>query len=562
MTLARPVPRIATVLIGIAGLLAAAPPASAAQRVITSAGPLTSIYVNDDLGCSVERNGLSQVFGGTDPGSCGTFLAWGDDVYGPAGVSDSATMTLTPVSQGTVTGTGTLADPFQVETVVTAGELQITQTESYVVGDDFYKTDIEVVKNTVGSVAAKLYHAADCYVRGDDEGYGHNPGTGAIYCSRAPDLLSSGALGFEPITAGSNLIEDLFSNVFSAVNGAALPDTCECASLLDNGAGISWSFTASAVPQTFSFRTKVTADTLDPDTSIASGPGPAPTSDNTPTFSFTTNEPSATFTCSVDGADPPVVPCNGGFSHTSAPLANGPHVFRVMATDPDGNQDPTPATRSFTVLAPPAGGGGGGPGGGGGSGGVLGVTAQSKPVVAKTANLGLVSGTVRVRRKGSKRFVPLTGDAQIPVGSTVDARTGRVRVTVGIEGGKTNTAEFFDGIFKLLQKKAKRPVAEMRLAGKLENCKTAKGSAEARQAARKRRGRRLWGKGKGRFRTRGKRSSALVRGTTWLVEDRCDGSTLTRVAAGLVEVRDFAARKTVDLKQGRRYVARAKKRGR
>jgi hypothetical protein len=296
-----------------------------------------------------------------------------------------------------------------------------------------------------------------------------------------------------------------------------------------------------------------------------------PTSDNTPTFSFNTNEPSATFTCSVDGPNPPVLPCNGGSTHTTAPLSDGSHVFRVRSTDPDGNPDPTPAVANFTVDTTPTGGGGGsagfagsgGSGGsGGGSGGVLGVTAQSKPAVAKTANVGLVSGTVRVRRKGSRRFETLTADAQVPVGSIVDTRTGRVRLTVGIERGRTNTADFFGGVFKLLQKKAKKPVAEMRLAGKLENCKSVRRSSEAGQAARKRRGRRLWGKGKGRFRTRGRRSSALVRGTTWLVEDRCDGSTLTRVAAGRVEVRDFAKRKPINLKKGRRYVARPKKRRR
>ena len=82
-------------------------------------------------------------------------------------------------------------------------------------------------------------------------------------------------------------------------------------------------------------------------------------------------------------------------------------------------------------------------------------------------------------------------------------------------------------MFKITQTKGKKPIAELRLVGKLENC--SKKSKRASTSARRRRGRRLWGKGKGRFRTRGKRSSALVRGTTWLVEDRCDGSTLTRV---------------------------------
>jgi hypothetical protein len=49
-----------------------------------------------------------------------------------------------------------------------------------------------------------------------------------------------------------------------------------------------------------------------------------------------------------------------------------------------------------------------------------------------------------------------------------------------------------------------------------------------------------------------------VRGTWWLVEDRCDG-TLTRVKTGRVDVRDFRLRKTIKLRAGKRssYLAKA-----
>ena len=48
-------------------------------------------------------------------------------------------------------------------------------------------------------------------------------------------------------------------------------------------------------------------------------------------------------------------------------------------------------------------------------------------------------------------------------------------------------------------------------------------------------------------------------GTKWLVEDRCR-STLTRVVRGRVKVRDFAKKKTVTVRAGKRYTARAKRR--
>ena len=84
-------------------------------------------------------------------------------------------------------------------------------------------------------------------------------------------------------------------------------------------------------------------------------------------------------------------------------------------------------------------------------------------------------------------------------------------------------------------------------------------SRVATDARRARRVRRLWGDGKGRFQTNGKYSAATVVGTKWLVEDRCK-STLTRVARGKVKVRNFVKRKTVIVRAGTRYTARAKRR--
>src|SRR5262245_66596995 len=69
--------------------------------------------------------------------------------------------------------------------------------------------------------------------------------------------------------------------------------------------------------------------------------------------------------------------------------------------------------------------------------------------------------------------------------------------------------------------------------------------------------RKLKANAKGRFRTRGNRSAATVRGTIWLTADRCDG-TLTKVTRGTVAVRDFRRKKTILVKAGKSYLARAK----
>ena len=161
-----------------------------------------------------------------------------------------------------------------------------------------------------------------------------------------------------------------------------------------------------------------------------------------------------------------------------------------------------------------------------------------------------MSGTVKVKVKGKKGFKTLKAGQQIPVGTTVDTTRGRVTLVTAGKNGATDQADFYDGIFKIGQSK-KSKLTTLTLVEKL-SCGAGKANI-----AKKKKSRRLWGDGKGRFSTKGKHSAATVVGTKWLVEDRCT-STLTRVARGKVRVRDFAKKKTVLVKAGKKYVARAK----
>lgn len=172
------------------------------------------------------------------------------------------------------------------------------------------------------------------------------------------------------------------------------------------------------------------------------------------------------------------------------------------------------------------------------------------PVVGKKVNVLPASGTVKVRRPGSSSFKVLRAGQQLPVGTSVDVTKGRVTlVAAANKAGGTMQGGFYDGTFKLTQTKGSKPLTTLRLTDKL-SC----GSGAAKAAA-KRRKRRLWGDGRGRFRTSGSYSSATVRGTRWLVEDTCT-TTTTRVKRGSVTVRDFARRKNVVVKAGKKYVAR------
>jgi CSLREA domain-containing protein len=171
------------------------------------------------------------------------------------------------------------------------------------------------------------------------------------------------------------------------------------------------------------------------------------------------------------------------------------------------------------------------------------------PVSGESVNVSLRSGTVKVKLPGSNEFFTLRDGQQVPVGTTMDTTNGQITL---VAAGRKQKAWFYDGLFKFRQSRGSRPLTTLSLTAKLA---CPKGNSAYTAAKRKRR--RLWGDGKGRFRTQGSFSSATVRGTKWLIEDRCDG-TLTRVKKGTVTVRDFARKRTVILRAGQRYLAKRK----
>ena len=192
------------------------------------------------------------------------------------------------------------------------------------------------------------------------------------------------------------------------------------------------------------------------------------------------------------------------------------------------------------------------------------VAPTPRPRKGRSVTVRAASGKILVRVPGSKRYVPIGDLTEIPLGSIVDARKGKAQITTEVDARthRTQTATFYDWYFKILQTKGRRPITEARLTkGSFASCNRRTltrsvfvAAAQSKKRSKKRI-RRLWGNGKGDFRTGGKRSSATVRGTQWLVEDRCDG-TLTRVKKGRVDVRVFRTKKIVKLekRKGKRFI--------
>jgi hypothetical protein len=163
------------------------------------------------------------------------------------------------------------------------------------------------------------------------------------------------------------------------------------------------------------------------------------------------------------------------------------------------------------------------------------------------------------RCPGEADFSPLTSPKQVTLDCEVDTRHGTVSLTASKgSSGETQTAQFWGGRFDLDQKAGDNEAAVLGLAGS-KRCEERISGKRHRVEKRARAGgggRKLWGSGAGNYKTVGSHGAATVRGTIWLVADRCDGSTRFKVNSGIVAVRDFVKRKTVILEAGQSYVAK------
>jgi Ca2+-binding RTX toxin-like protein len=163
-------------------------------------------------------------------------------------------------------------------------------------------------------------------------------------------------------------------------------------------------------------------------------------------------------------------------------------------------------------------------------------------------------------RQGS-RTVPLLDRLEVPMATEFDARKGRVRLRSAGGRGARRSGVFSRGRFTVRQRRSRGAATELRLTGgDFGRCRrrTVRGGAAASQLPR-RTIRRLNLRARGKHRAVGNNSVGTTRGTTFAVLDRCDG-TLTRVRSGVVVVRDFRLQKTIVVRAGDSYLARARRR--
>jgi hypothetical protein len=249
--------RLAGLTAGLAALLVAAPSAGAAVPYTDlgdAAGPLTRVAVGADLSCqAMHRGDPGGEFAptGAPNGDCGTLVAVDGRLYGPHFAAHDGT------------GTGALGSfsaydlrgqaPEGADAVATAVDLsssgvQVTQRDSYLPGQDAWRTDVTVTNTSGAPKSVVLYRAGDCFLgAGAGTGYGFaGSPDGSVGCSAQPNNAPLDRVQqWVPITPGATWLQASAPGVWSAI-AARTPFAGECRECMnetDAAAGLSWAFT-------------------------------------------------------------------------------------------------------------------------------------------------------------------------------------------------------------------------------------------------------------------------------------------------------------------------------
>ncbi|MBE2319499.1 thrombospondin type 3 repeat-containing protein [Solirubrobacter sp. CPCC 204708] len=320
-------------------------------------------------------------------------------------------------------------------------------------------------------------------------------------------------------------------------------------------------------------------------------------------LTFVGNQAVTRFDCRIDGGR--WEPCRAPYTLPQMP--DGTHTLEVAMVDGYDEDDTTPATHTWTVAPPaaptpqpqpvaPADADGDGvpdardncsavvnAGQADGDGDAVGDACEVgepgtiDPIAGERVNVAVIAGEVFVKfpaaasrsrslKQAESGFVPLKGQATIPVGSTVDTRKGTVAMaSAQTAAGTERSARLSSGIFLIRQQRARRGSAAV--VG-VDLVLQAAPGAEAACARTSRTGP-IKGRSrntirsltaattKGLYRVVGGAAITTAPDATWVTRDRCDG-TRTEVGRGRVSVYDRETKETVRVPAGRSYLVKAK----
>jgi hypothetical protein len=353
-------------VLSIATLVAVAACASAAHgAVIHSAGPLTDIWITNLGDCQVRHVTDGSIYEVYPPssttGNCFTSVRVGGTATG----SRLTPSLFTPVSQSPVTGTGTAADPYAITTVVDVPSqpLRLRDRTSYAAGDEAFRTDVTLVNSGDQPLEVELGHAMDCYLGASDIGYGLVETSAGnrttVACTKTVSNVPPVRVeAYVPIDGGNRFFEGVYASGYDILRGTlAWPNSCMCASFVDNGMAIGWNVTVPAHGELT--RSHLTA--FSPQGRI---PDPPPQCRDTGAETQAVTPVTADLTCDglIDRREVLTQPqhgtltgdpSTGTLTYTAAPGFSGTDTFTYRAVNASGSSNEATAT-ILVYAAPPA----------------------------------------------------------------------------------------------------------------------------------------------------------------------------------------------------------------
>lgn len=232
------------------------------QVINTTNGPLTHIYIGDELSAQViHASGTAGQFAPSAavPGDMGTWLVKGGVLYGSElaahnnGSSGTAYLGaysyFSHVAQSEVIDAGASVGVHQVVTTVELGNpvhpMRLTQVDTYVDGANSWRTDVHVDNMTGAPQSLILYRAGDANLDGNTSGYGS-----AISERSAPMAMSgtagtANALRMYPVGLGNAFYENAASALWATIAAKTAFNNTAGSALgsHDNALGVSWTLT-------------------------------------------------------------------------------------------------------------------------------------------------------------------------------------------------------------------------------------------------------------------------------------------------------------------------------
>jgi hypothetical protein len=176
-------------------------------------------------------------------------------VYGPGPVPAGLSPNPYTHISNTLSGTGTAGDPWKVLTILAVPNtnFHLTQTATYVNGAEFLSLDYKLAQiGGTSTLTATLFHAADLYTAGNDQGYGYyDPSTGGVgdYFTPTTGSLAGVRLyqQFVPHVPANAYKENYYNQIWADIGdtngpGDGFDDTIISDTLHDSGAGLQWNF--------------------------------------------------------------------------------------------------------------------------------------------------------------------------------------------------------------------------------------------------------------------------------------------------------------------------------